>query len=163
VCTGYSASSSSDCPSLVEHGSPRRADLALGVCDYAQFSLRSDHVTPCRKLTEVAYHDIASVRVASRTHVVIALRTGLQIERAISDDAEDLAEQIRQRLTGRPAVPSPSPPPAANPPFVMTVTAGAPQLAAAAERRRNNSLHLARAACCGDPNGNADSDYIGLT
>jgi hypothetical protein len=95
-------------------------DRALGVCDYARFSLRSGRVTPCRTLTEVAYDDIVSVRAASRTHLVIALRTGLLIERATSDDSHDLAEWIRQRMTVRPAVPPPSPPPAANPPLVVT-------------------------------------------
>jgi hypothetical protein len=95
-------------------------DRALGVCDYARFSLHSGHVMPCRKLTEVAYDDIVSVRAASRTHLVIALRTGLLIERATSDDSHDLAEWIRQRMTVRPAVPPPSPPPSANPPLVVT-------------------------------------------
>ena len=95
-------------------------DRALGVCDYARFSLRSGRVTPCRTLTEVAYDDIVSVRAASRTHLVIALRTGLLIERATSDDSHDLAEWIRQRMTVRPAVPPPSPPPSANPPLVVT-------------------------------------------
>lgn len=95
-------------------------DRTLGVCDYARFSLRSGHVTPCRELTEIAYDDIVSVRAASRTHLVIALRTGLLIERATSDDSHDLAEWIRQRMTVRPAVPPPSPPPPANPPLVVT-------------------------------------------
>ena len=99
---------------------------------------------------DVQLLDIASVRAVSHTRVVIALRTGLQIERETSDGGDDLAERIRQRLPVRPA----SPPVMASPPVVVIATAGPPPVAAAAPQVVREVIErqivVMRCAHCGE-------------